>query len=178
MAIRYPDQDTAVNGLREPFRARVRLLLERLERDGLPFIVFEARRTFTRQQSLYEKGRTLDNGVWRIRDRKQVVTNALPGEGPHNWGLAVDLVLDTESPWWGGARPTGPWDTGKDPAGRPLRPIVILAWEKYGRAVREAGLRWGGDWGWDLPHAEMLEWRSYRPADWRLVTRTELAASR
>lgn len=179
MPLQYPDPETAVAALQEPFQARVRLLMERMERDGLPFLLFEARRSFTRQQDLYAKGRTRDaSGVWRVTDAKRVVTKALPGDGAHNWGLAVDFVLDTQSLWWGGSRPTGPWDNGKDAQGRPVRPIVTLAWQKYGRAVREAGLKWGGDWGWDLPHAEMPDWRSCRPKDWRLVVRTELAAGR
>lgn len=171
MALTLPDQETAISGLQAPFQGKVRLLAERIERDGLPLVLFEANRTFARQRDLYAKGRARDaKGVWRIVDEKAVVTKALPGQGAHNWGLAVDWILDVNSPWWGSARPSGPWDRGDA-----RRPLPKVAWEKYGRLVRECGLRWGGDWGWDFPHCELPDWRSLRPKDWVLVVERELA---
>lgn len=172
MALDLPDQDEALGGLAEPFQAKARLLADRLARDGLPLILFEARRSFARQRALYAKGRARDvKGVWRIIDASQIVTKALPGQGAHNWGYAVDFVLDVTSPWWGRARPKGPWDQGSA-----KNPLPKVAWEKYGRLVREGGLRWGGDWGWDLPHTELPGWRDLRPKDWVHVVERALAA--
>lgn len=171
MPVDFPDQDEALNALTEPFRAKARLLAERLERDGLPLVLFEAERSFARQRALYAKGRARDvKGVWRIVDASQIVTKALPGQGAHNWGFAVDFVLDVTSTWWGQARPKGPWDQGSA-----KNPLPKVAWEKYGRLVRESGLRWGGDWGWDLPHAELPGWRDLRPKDWVRVVERALA---
>lgn len=172
MAIILPDQDYALSALQEPFKGRALLLAERIERAGLPLVLFEGVRSFTRQRDLYAKGRIRDaKGVWRIVDQKQVVTKALPGQGAHNWGLATDFVLDVNHAWWGSARPKGPWDQGSAE-----RPLPKLAWEKYGRLVRETELRWGGDWGWDLPHCELPDWRNLRPKDWVRVVEQKLAA--
>lgn len=162
----------SLDDLADPFRAKAVLLQDRLERDGLPFVLFEARRTFSRQRDLYAIGRKRDaQGVWRVVG--EVRTKALSGQSAHNWGLAVDFVLDPQHPWWGAAKPTGPWDVGTD-----ARPLPRLAWERYGRLVREGGLTWGGDWEWDKPHAELPGWRALRPKDWLRVAEAEAAAGR
>lgn len=164
-----PDLDA----LAEPFRAKARLLQDRIERDGLPFVLFEARRTFTRQAELYAQGRIRDEkGVWRVIGG--ISTKAMPGQSPHNWGYAVDFVLDPAHSWWGSTRPKGPWDLGdKD------RPLPKLAWERYGRLVRETGLRAGMDWTWkDWPHAELPGWEKYRPKDWPVAAQREIEAGR
>lgn len=162
----------SLDDLEDPFRGKALLLQERLERDGLPMRLFEARRTFTRQRDLYAVGRQRDSkGVWRVVGATS--TKALPGQSAHNWGFAVDFVLDPLHSWWGSQRPSGPWDTGS-----PTRPLPGLAWEKYGRLVRECGLVWGGDWGWDKPHAELKEWRNLRPKNWLLHANAEAAAGR
>lgn len=171
MPIQYPDPDEAVEALSEPFRAKARLLTEKVGTSGLPLRLFEGVRTFARQQDLYAKGRKRDaKGVWRITEPSKVVTKAVPGQGAHNWGYAVDFVLDPESEWWGACRIAGPWDVGDA-----KNPLPKLAWEKYGRLVRECGLRWGGDWGWDMPHAELPGWREFRPKDWVRVVEKALA---
>lgn len=171
-----PNND--LEALAEPFKARAQRLVELLERDGLPFVVFETRRSFSRSAELYMQGREVRHGlVVRVG---RIVTNARSGESPHNWGLAIDCILNPKSDWWDdGERATGPWDNGYD--GKTLaRPLVKLAWERYGRCVRQADLNWGGDFASvvDLPHAELKGWRALRPSNWKETAAREVAAGR
>jgi len=73
------------------------------------------------------------------------VTHAGPGESWHQWGAAVDAV-----PWLDAK--TLAWDITDDD---PRWPEADEAWQCYGAAVRQAGLAWGGDWGWDRPHCQL-----------------------
>ena len=157
----------------EPFGKKVRLLQERLERDGLPFVIFETLRPFSRQRALYLQNRAMVKG--KLVKTGKTVTNADAGQSPHQWGLAVDFVLDVKSAWWGNNRPTGPWDTGSTE-----RPLPKLAWEKFGRVVKETGLIWGGSWSTfkDLPHVELPEWRTHRPKAWQDFVEKEILAGR
>jgi peptidoglycan L-alanyl-D-glutamate endopeptidase CwlK len=169
-----PDLDL----LASPFREKAYCLLAEIKRLGLPFVPFEGRRAFSRSAKLFQQGRTLISGVWKKTG--STVTNAHAGESPHNWGLAVDFVLDVKSPWFNGEdRPTGPWDDGFE-KGKLVRPVVQLAWQKFGAAVESVGLTWGGRWTGlrDLPHAELPRWETLRPADWRGIVQREIDAGR
>jgi hypothetical protein len=96
--------------LADPFKGKAVRLVELIAREGIPFRVFETRRSFTRSQELFMQGRTYVQGVVKVTG--PIVTNARPGSSPHNWGLAVDCVLvtDPQHAWWAGeALPKGPW---------------------------------------------------------------------
>ncbi len=164
--------------LAEPFRLKAERLMEQIEREGLPFRVFETRRTMTRTQTLYMQGRAYQAGV--LKKVGPTVSNARPGESPHNFGLAMDLVLvtDPEHTWWDGHAhelPKGPWDLGDS-----HRPIIKLAWDRLGRCARACDLVWGGDWTSfkDWPHVEIKQWQSFRPSDWKTIAAREVAAGR
>lgn len=170
---------TDLDLLVDTFRLKVERLEAILAREGLPMRLFEARRSFTRSSTLFMQGRTYVDGVIKIVDEKKIVTGARAGSSPHNWGLAVDYVLVTgEHDWWDDEKPTGPWDTGYT-GGKLLRPSVKLAWERYGRSVRQADLTWGGDFPRvDMPHAEAKGWRALRPANWQEIALREVKAGR
>jgi peptidoglycan L-alanyl-D-glutamate endopeptidase CwlK len=160
--------------LADPFKGKAVRLVELIAREGIPFRVFETRRSFTRSQELFMQGRTYVQGVVKVTG--PIVTNARPGSSPHNWGLAVDCVLvtDPQHAWWAGeALPKGPWDTGH-------ADHIALAWQRYGRCVRACDLIWGGDWNGfkDYPHAEVKQWDTYRPDNWQDVVSRELSAGR
>ena len=167
--------------LAEPFLKKAQRLEALIESEGLPFRIFETRRSFTRSQTLYNQGRTFDSSGLTISvDKTKIVSNARAGESPHNWGLALDAILITDKThaWWMGHQrelPLNPWDLGDA-----QRPIIKLAWERYGRCVRTCELSWGGDWtGFkDWPHAELRAWTSFRPQDWKAVVLRELALGR
>lgn len=159
--------------LADPFAKKIRLLQERLARDGLPFVLFETKRPFSRQRALFLQGREKRGD--KFVKVGNTVTNADAGQSPHQWGLAADFVLNVKDPWWGEQKPTGAWDTGSA-----TRPLPKLAWEKFGRVVKETGLVWGGAWASfrDLPHVEMPDWRSHRPKNWQEHIEKEILAGR
>lgn len=108
----------------------------------------ETLRPLDRQKHLYEQGRTLIDGKWKVTDKKLIVTNAPPGFSLHAYGLAND------SCW-----------AGKDPYLDSIpKPEAKKLWDTYGRMARSYGCVWGGDWNgnntrdandFDLPHIEM-----------------------
>ncbi len=167
-----------IDSLAEPFKAKAVRLQEIIKREGLPFRLFECRRSFTRSSELFMVGREYQSGV--LKQVGKTVTNARAGSSPHNYGVAVDFILiPREHGFWEGEdAATGPWDDGHV-GGRLVRPLVKLAWERYGRAVREAGLTLGGDWKWkDMPHAELPMWKTVRPHNWQEIALREVQAGR
>ncbi len=76
-----------IDELHPDFRNRMSELMERLKPKGLRFKIFEAYRTPARQNWLYAQGRT------RALDQSKI-TYVGPWASMHNYGLAVDLVLD------------------------------------------------------------------------------------
>lgn len=163
-----------IDSLAEPFKARAERLLALVEREGLPFRLFESRRAFTRSQELFMRGRAYGaGGVVTVVDKSKVVSNARAGASPHNWGLAIDCVLVLDHTFWDDEEaPKNPWSTDT--------PLQRLAWERYGRCVRQADLSWGGDWVSfkDLPHAELRTWKTLRPSNWQAIAIREVQAGR
>ena len=77
--------NTDLSLLYPPFLDIVKSLQKDLEDAGLDFHVFDALRSPERQLWLWNQGRGTPGTI---------VTNALPGESFHNFGIAVDLVVD------------------------------------------------------------------------------------
>lgn len=105
-------------------------------------------RTMAAQAALYAQGRTMPGPI---------VTHAKPGDSAHNWGLAIDVALQT---------PTGlSWDYARP------------EWQSLWAAVRAAPiLHSGNDFPpildpvtgetvdeRDPPHIERLNWRQHEP---------------
>lgn len=67
------------------FAEQLRDFESRLTAAKLPFHLFMGLRTFEDQDELYAQGRTKPG---------KIVTNARAGDSLHNYGLAVDYVLD------------------------------------------------------------------------------------
>lgn len=115
----------------------------------LPFVIFETYRSSSRQDKLFEKG----------------VTKARAGQSAHNFGLAVDVVLDVkrievkEKEWRGKLHPWA-WDNET--------PSCIDAWLCLGVLCKKHNLEWGGNWkpkdengiGWDHGHIEFKGWQN------------------
>ena len=148
--------------LKEPFRFLVAEMIHGIVSADLPFVVFETFRSEARQKHLKARG----------------VTRAGPGQSPHEYGLAVDFILDLSHPFWddkpdrpeavdgGGAA----WDTGTK-HGKVERPSVYGAWLALEQqALRVQHVDWGGRWkssryaplGWDCPHFELRGWKSFK----------------
>jgi peptidoglycan L-alanyl-D-glutamate endopeptidase CwlK len=143
-------QRAKIDQLHPLMRARVLKVFEEVGRSTFKHLMpVESVRSFERQAELYAKGRRLTPaGVWIVVEPGLVVTNAMPGLSYHAYGLALDCA-------WG----------GPDPYLDKVPPAIAReAWNVYGRAVRNNGLVWGGDWNgngisdpkdFDRPHCEM-----------------------
>jgi len=89
--------------------------------------------------------------VWRTPDEQLALferkrTKAMPGESPHNWGCAVDIVHCrfhwdlTERQWT----------------------VIGHIGKEYARAAR-LNVTWGGDWKfYDPAHWELTDWKQCR----------------
>src|SRR5438093_661694 len=80
--------------LHPDFRNAVQLVLASLDTQKIPFALFEGYRYPERQADLYGQGRTSPG---------KIVTYAPPWRSYHQYGLAVDLVLNVDGKW--------SWDT-------------------------------------------------------------------
>lgn len=121
------------NLLYPPFRKMVVLGLEKAHTEGLYAYIFESMRLRSRQGALYAQGRTTPG---------HRVTDALPGESWHQYGLAVDLVFD----------------------GFPAKPGIQWQWEghfadahngdykRLAKIMKGYGLEWLGDSNIEMAH--------------------------
>lgn len=95
------------------------------------------------QWALYGQGRQKEkSGAWVVVDEKKVVTNALPLQSLHNYGLAMDSAFSGIDPYLENIKPK---ERGE------------FLWNEYGRFVKAHGMEWGGDFKSkpDRPHCQM-----------------------
>lgn len=131
------------DGLQDAFATAVEACLSPLV---ATWVVTSGLRTMAAQTALYAKGRDADGNVV---DQSAVVTDAPPGSSAHNWGLAVDVALQSGQ----GALS---WDYS--------RPEWSILWA----AIRASATLHSGE---DFPagqtdpdHIERLNWRNFIPA--------------
>lgn len=119
-----------------PFLARVEALLEEAMKDFVAFWVISGFRGYPEQAALYAQGRT---------EKGHIVTNAKPGQSPHNFGIAVDLCRD------GFMERSGLQPDWRPESYEPLRALAP-----------KHGLVWGGGWAGlkDFPHVQMPDFVS------------------
>lgn len=97
--------------------------------DGIHPFVTDTLRTFAEQTAIYAQGRTKPG---------EIVTYSKAGQSFHNYGLAIDLVIQVK---------------GK------FRWVIDGNWMKMINAFKEKGFTWGGDWSpkkKDNPHVQMV----------------------
>jgi len=92
--------------------------------------------------------------TWRSGPEQAVakahgLSNASPGESPHNCTMA-DGTPAARAFDWGVFNPDGSYVTdGNDPR-----------YQECGFIIKGLGLSWGGDWAHpDYDHAELVDWR-------------------
>jgi peptidoglycan L-alanyl-D-glutamate endopeptidase CwlK len=107
-------------------REKVRVLLEKLSAEGIPFQLFEGFRSPQRQQYLFEQGRTRPGSI---------ITKARPWRSYHQYGLGADFVLYENGLW--------SWDTSGE-KGR--------WWERLHQLAREHDLE---PLSWEKPHLQL-----------------------
>jgi peptidoglycan L-alanyl-D-glutamate endopeptidase CwlK len=124
-----------IASLHPPFQALARSFLAECEKAGHRLRVTYGLRSMSEQAALYAQGRTAPG---------KIVTNAKPGQSPHNYGAAIDVVFLNGK---GGVDWNGPWAA-------------------IGAIGEKLGLVWGGNFKSfvDRPHFEWRDWRSLRQA--------------
>lgn len=115
---------------------RTNQLIQIMADQGIAILITDGFRSVEEQNMLYEQGRTTEGSI---------VTYAKGGESLHNFGLAVDFALKTES---------GQviWDMEFDGNGNGL-----ADWMEVVENAKDLGFEWGGDWiGFeDYPHLQL-----------------------
>lgn len=120
------DINRSLNLLYPPFKFLVELALDECHNKGLMAYVFEAYRFPERQAYLYSLGRTAAGNR---------VTWARPGESLHQYGLAIDVVFDSD-PAKQGMQWT--WEGGYADANGDN-------YDKVAKILKGHGLEWLGD---------------------------------
>jgi hypothetical protein len=111
------------------FREKVKVLIQKLDAEKLPFRMFEGFRTPQRQRKLYAQGRTTP--PWFI------VTKAKPWRSNHQYGVAADFVLFENGDWsWDDSGNKSAW------------------WDRLHALGREVGLT---PLSWEKPHLELAD---------------------
>jgi peptidoglycan L-alanyl-D-glutamate endopeptidase CwlK len=126
-------------------KVMVRKTLVKAGQSGLKVGIDMGLRTWEKQDSLYHQGRKLEGGVWVPIDpihKTGIVTNAIGGRSWHNYGVAVDIVMDgSPKP---GLQPS--WQARKD-----ANQDGMDDWLQLGEIGESFGLTWGGRW--EMPKA-------------------------
>lgn len=109
-------------------------------------------RSTKEQLKFFKIGRKQRGGKWVRTGDVPVITHAAPGQSPHEYRLAVHIVLLDDK--------NEHWLDDDDPRWHSI----------VGKTVREAGLVWGGDFKniFDAAHIEDPDWRDVaKELDWR-----------
>lgn len=132
-----------IDSLQAPFRSKISSLICLIDKEGLPFIIFETLRSNERQEKLKATG----------------ASKAGAGQSPHNYGLACDFVLDTKKikvreRMWNGKMYPDAWDYET--------PEAKAAYDRFGELAESIGLEWGGRWKFlDVPHVQLSGWKDH-----------------
>lgn len=119
----WDDSKDEIEGLDPRLQKLARRFISAAWRAGIPVVLTSGYRSHSRQQTLYDQGRTTPG---------KVVTNAKPGSSWHNHRLAFDAaILEDGDPTWPAAT---------DPV-----------WQKLGKIGEKLGLNHGRSFG-DNPH--------------------------
>ena len=130
-----------VTQLHPRLQEKFELLQKKCAQKGITIRATECLRTAKEQDTLYAKGRTAPGPK---------VTNASgkDAKSMHQWGVAVDIVIDTDA------------DQDGDIDIRDLYNVKLL--NVVGKIGERIGLEWGGSWKSivDKPHFQLPDWGS------------------
>jgi hypothetical protein len=121
-------------------------IVKQMEDAGYPAKIVWGYRSAAQQQRLYDKGRTTPGpDVSPERPLGRIVTKAKPWRSPHNYLEAVDI-----------AHPSKGWNVS-DEYWETLAACTRIVEQRF-----DVDLTGGLDWGWDLAHIELADWRIMR----------------
>lgn len=127
---------TALELLHPKCRSAVLALIEALKTEKIPMKIFESYRTPERQAHLFAQGRTRDLHLGKV-------TKANAWESYHQYGIAVDMVIDHPD--------HGMWETGNPTADR--------WWKQYHDLAKQHGLE---PLSFELPHVQVAGLKTSR----------------
>ncbi len=121
---------TSLELIHPKVREKVVSLIDDLAAEDIPMKIFESYRSPERQQKLHDQGRRGPDA------HKPIVSNAEPWESYHQYGLAVDMVIDKAgvNPWETGTAETRAW------------------WKRYHELAEKNGLE---PLSFELPHVQL-----------------------
>lgn len=129
------------SGIHPVVKETVVEVIKRAYKEGIYAQVSMGHRTMEQQAALFGQGRNsyVYKGKQYGNPSKPKVTNALPGQSMHNFGLAIDYFL-----------------VSKD--GNTALWTVNAQWRRVAQIAKSLGFAWGGDWkGFvDYPHLDMM----------------------
>lgn len=109
-----------------PFAELVSELIDEMHHENYKVIILESYRSPVRQNQLFAKG--------RVRPGK-IITNARGWQSWHQYGLAVDLIFDS------------------NPCKKGIQGPYSGDFELLGRIAQDLRMEWGGRWG-DKGHVQ------------------------
>ena len=127
-----------LNTLDPRFKQKVIQFINNARKSGYNVTITDGYRSIQTQKGLYSKG--------RFGSTESIVTNAIPGSSPHNFGMAIDFyVLDKNY--------LLNFNYTND---------MTKTHTEAAQVGKKIGLEWGGDWTspYDPPHLEMKGWRA------------------
>ncbi len=138
-----------IGNVHEAVKSRVVEIIEKAYEENIYVQFSSGYRSFERQADIFGQGRPWY--TWNGKNcgsNGNVVSNAMPGQSVHNYGLAVDYFLTT--------------DDGQDSIW-----TVNHNWKRVAEIAKGLGFTWGGDWTSfkDYPHLELtggLTWRDLK----------------
>jgi len=138
-----------IGNVHESVKARVLEIIQKAYEEDIYVQFSSGLRSFKEQADIFGQGRPWYkwNGE-KCGSDGNVVSNAMPGQSVHNYGLAVDYFL-----------------VSKD--GQDAIWTVNRKWKRVAEIAKGMGFTWGGDWTSfkDYPHLELtggLTWRDLK----------------
>lgn len=141
-----------VNLLHPKVRNEVRALIEKAETalpKNMAIRIVQGLRTIDEQNALYAQGRTKPGSI---------VTKAKGGSSYHNYGLAIDFAILTDTDGNGTYNDLS-WDIKRD-----NDKDGVADWLEVVKVFEAAGWEWGGKWASlkDYPHLQKTFGYSWR----------------
>ena len=169
----FPTTDGRIATLHPKLRAKAFNFIKACEAVGIFLRITSGFRSYSEQDQLYAKGRTVPNDAGRLPGA--TVTNARGGRSVHNFGLAIDVVeiwnkgssmKHYRQPILRNGRPSGRFKSLRAQTGYDSK-YPEERWQTIGRIAQSFGFFWGFHFSSpkDRPHFHDLMGKKVRELD-------------